>query len=411
MKHFALFIVALLIAGCTGNGQKAKGDQSIDAADCEKIMDRNGKTVERSDTILKEILGEAGVETGKSVTLTIDYELQRLGKELIEGKQGAVVALEPSTGEVLCMVSSPTDNRCMMKPYTPGSVFKAAQALVLMSEGIITPETHYPCERGFRHDSLCIACHGHASPLTLTEALSQACNGYFCHGFLDMMNGGKYGTVQEAMKKWREDMCSFGFGDILGIDLPHESRGIIPKADYYDMVYDGQWDGQTILSIAIGQGEVMTTPLQLANLSAIIANRGHFHIPHVVKEIRGDTIDSKYISAQQTKVSRYACDAVILGMRLSATRGTCWTLSQLPFEACGITGTTISQGHDHSVFIGFAPVDDPKIAVAVYVENGGWGAKFGVPIGGLVMEKFLNGKLSEASGDFARQIRMQQIDF
>ena len=417
MKHFVLFIVVLLVAGCTGNGQKTKGDRSFDAADREIIMDRNGKTVELSDTILKEITGEAGVDIGKSITLSIDYELQQLGQALMEGKRGAVVALEPSTGEVLCMVSSSNDsldskhNRCVSASYTSGSVFKAAQALVLMSEGIISPETLYSCERGFGHHELRVGCHAHVSPLALSEALSQACNGYFCQGFLSMMSDKRYGDVQGAMTMWKDYMSSLGFGYKLGIDLQLENRGFIPNADYYDGVFHHQWDGLSIVNIAIGQGEVTATPLQLGNLSAIIANRGHYFVPHVVKEIQGAKIDSIYTTLRQTKVSRDACDAVIKGMRMSAIRGTCRSLSTLPFETCGISGTAISRGYDHSVFIGFAPVDQPKIAVAVYVENGGWGAKYGVPIGGLVMEWFLNGTLSEASKSKAKQIQSQHISY
>jgi len=213
------------------------------------------------------------------------------------------------------------------------------------------------------------------------------------------------------MTMWKDYMSSLGFGYKLGIDLQHENRGFIPNADYYDGVFHHQWDGSSIVNIAIGQGEVTATPLQLANLSAIIANRGHYFIPHVVKEIQGAKIDSIYTTLRQTKVNRDACDAVINGLHMSAIRGTCRDLSTLPIEACGISGTAISRGYDHSTFIGFAPMDHPKIAVAVYVENGGWGAKYGVPIGGLVMEQFLNGALSEASKDKAEQIRQENISY
>ena len=174
-----------------------------------------------------------------------------------------------------------------MGQYSPGGVFKAAQGLVYLSESIVSPQTRYPCERGFNYNGLSIGCHGHPSPLTLVDALRTSCNGYFCHAHLDMMNHKKFRTVQNAVEKWREDITSLGFGNHIGIDLPHEKRGLIPNADFYDKAYREQWSGLTILSNAIGQGEVLCTPLQLANLSATIANRGHYYSPHVVKEIQG----------------------------------------------------------------------------------------------------------------------------
>ena len=375
---------------------------------------------------------------GKNLTLGIDIDLQALGERLLEGKIGSIVAIEPKTGEVLCMVSSPTYdprmmvgrqrskshielsrnswkpllNRSIMGQYPPGSTFKTTQALTFMSEGIITAQTAYPCYHGFVYKGLRVGCHGHGSPLPLVPALSTSCNGYFCWGLYHMMgNRQKYPTVQIAMNKWRDYMVSMGFGYRLGIDLPGERRGLIPNAMFYDKAYKGSWNGLTIISISIGQGEVNATPLQIANLGATIANRGYFITPHVVKKIEDNKLDTLYTNRRYTMASRQAYEAVVQGMRSAALGGTCHELAKYDFMACGKTGTAQNRGHDHSVFMGFAPMDDPKIAVAVYVENGGWGATYGVPIGGLIMEKYLHGELSEASKAKAQEIQDKRINY
>ena len=376
---------------------------------------------------------------GKNLTLGLDADLQALGERLMEGKIGSIVAIEPKTGEVLCMVSSPSYdprmmvgrqrsrshrllsqnvwkpllNRSIMGQYPPGSTFKTTQGLTFMTEGIIHPtHTAYPCGHGFNYKGLHVGCHGHASPLPLVPALSTSCNGYFCWGLYYMIGAkNKYGSVQNAMNTWRDYMVSMGFGYKLGIDLPGEKRGLIPNAAFYDKAYKGSWNGLTIISIAIGQGEVNATPLQIANLGATIANRGWFITPHVVKRIQDEQLDSLYTQRRYTKASRAAYDYVVQGMRASATGGTCHELAKYDFVACGKTGTAQNRGHDHSVFMGFAPMDNPKIAVAVYVENGGWGATYGVPIGGLIMEQYLHGKLSEASKHQAAELQSRHIAY
>ena len=376
---------------------------------------------------------------GKNLTLGLDANLQALGERLMEGKIGSIVAIEPKTGEVLCMVSSPSYdprmmvgrqrskshrllsqnvwkpllNRSIMGQYPPGSTFKTTQGLTFMTEGIIHPtHTAYPCGHGFNYRGLHVGCHGHASPLPLVPALSTSCNGYFCWGLYYMIGAkNKYGSVQNAMNTWRDYMVSMGFGYKLGIDLPGEKRGLIPNAAFYDKAYKGSWNGLTIISIAIGQGEVNATPLQIANLGATIANRGWFITPHVVKRIQNEQLDSLYTQRRYTKASRAAYDYVVQGMRASATGGTCHELAKYDFVACGKTGTAQNRGHDHSVFMGFAPMDNPKIAVAVYVENGGWGATYGVPIGGLIMEQYINGKLSEASKKKAEEFQNRHISY
>ncbi len=376
---------------------------------------------------------------GKNLTLSIDADLQALGERLMEGKIGSIVAIEPATGEVLCMVSSPSYdprvmvgrqrskshrqlsqnvwkpllNRSIMGQYPPGSTFKTTQGLTFMSEGILHPtHTAYPCGHGFNYKGLHVGCHGHASPLTLIPALSTSCNGYFCWGLYYMIGAKtKYGSVVNAMNTWRDYMVSMGFGYKLGIDLPGEKRGMIPNGQYYDNAYKGSWNGLTVISIAIGQGEVTATPLQIANLGATIANRGWYVKPHVVKKVQGEKLDTAYTHRHYSKAKRDAYDYVVQGMRASATGGTCHELAKYDFMACGKTGTAQNRGHDHSVFMGFAPMDKPKIAVAVYVENGGWGATYGVPIGGLIMEQYINGKLSEASMKKAEEFQHRHISY
>jgi penicillin-binding protein 2 len=311
-------------------------------------------------------------------------------------------------------VWKPLLNRSIMGQYPPGSTFKTTQGLTFMSEGILHPtQTAYPCAHGFNFKGLHVGCHGHAAPLPLVPALSTSCNGYFCWGLYYMINQhiSKYGSVQNALNKWRDYMVSMGFGYRLGVDLPGEKRGLIPNAEFYDHAYKGSWNGLTIISIAIGQGEVNATPLQIANLGATIANRGWFITPHVVKRVEGEKLDTLYTKRRHTMAKREAYDYVVAGMRASATGGTCHELAKYDFVACGKTGTAQNRGHDHSVFMGFAPKDNPKIAVAVYVENGGWGATYGVPIGGLIMEKFINGKLSEASERKATEFQHRHISY
>ena len=316
---------------------------------------------------------------GKNITLAIDVDLQALGERMMEGKIGAIVAIEPKTGEVLCMVSSPTYdpriltgrkrgknhlalqrnvwkpllNRSIMGQYPPGSTFKTSQALTFLTEGIITPETSYPCAHGFSFKGLHVGCHGHAAPLSVVPALSTSCNGFFCWGLYYMIgNRKKYGKPLVAMKE-----------------------------------------------------------VQIANLGATIANRGYWVTPHVVKSIQGGQIDTTYTKKHYTKASRAAYDVVVKGMRASATGGTCHALSRYPYVACGKTGTAQNRGRDHSVFMGFAPMDNPKIAIAVYVENGGFGADLGVPIGAVMMEQYLTGKLSAASQAWANALQSRHIAY
>ncbi|MDD6818717.1 MAG: penicillin-binding protein 2 [Prevotellaceae bacterium] len=373
---------------------------------------------------------------GRNLTLGIDVNLQSLGEYLMANKKGSIVALDPATGEVLCMVSSPTYdprmmigrqrsknhallaaneqkpllNRSIMGQYPPGSTFKTSQALTFLSEGIVTTGTAFPCSHGFYHRGLHVGCHGHASPIPVVGALSTSCNAYFCWGLYYMIgNRKKYDSVQDAMNTWRDYMVSMGFGYKLGIDLPGEKRGLIPNANFYDKAYKGSWNGLTIISISIGQGEVNLTPLQIANLCATIANRGYYYVPHVVKAIQGQPLDTLYTRRHYTMAKAWAYDKVVEGMRSAVERGTCRAANNPQYAVCGKTGTAQNRGQDHSVFMGFAPMDKPKIAIAVYVENGGFGADFGVPIGALMMEQYINGKLSENSKKKAEDFHNRHI--
>ena len=375
---------------------------------------------------------------GKDLTLSLDIKLQALGERLMEGKIGSIVAIEPSTGEVLCMVSSPTYdprvmvgrqrgknhltlsrnirkpllNRSIMGQYPPGSTFKTSQGLTYMSEGIITPYTMFPCHRGFFYRGLHVGCHGHASPINLVEAISTSCNAYFCWGLYYMMsNRRKYRNVERAMNTWRDYMVSMGFGYKLGIDLPGEKRGLIPNATFYDKAYRGSWNGLTVISIAIGQGEVNLTPLQIANLGATIANRGYYYVPHVVRKVQDEPLDTVFTRRHYTRASRRAYDYIVAGMRSSVIKGTCKEANRADYLVCGKTGTAQNRGQDHSVFMGFAPMEKPRIAIAVYVENGGFGADYGVPIGSLMMEQYIKGKLSAASEKRAADFQRRRIAY
>jgi len=363
--------------------------------------------------------------SGRNLKLGIDIELQQYAESLMRGKLGAVVAIEPQTGEVLALVTSPSydpallvgrdrgknykalrDNpykplldRSIQGAYPPGSTFKPGQGLILLQEGIITTGTPFPCARGYINAGLRLRCHPHASPITLKPALQTSCNAFFCWGLKAMLEKKrKYGSTAKAFEVWKTHLVELGYGYKLGIDIPGESRGFIPNAKFYDKIYgEDNWSANTIISVSIGQGEILATPLQIANLGATIANRGWFITPHVVKSIEDTIIEKQYREHRTPNISRSHFEQVAEGMRMAVTGGTC-KLANLPdIEVCGKTGTAQNpHGHDHSVFLGFAPYHNPKIAVCVYVENAGYGATYGVPIGSLVIEKYLKGEISES---------------
>ena len=360
--------------------------------------------------------------SGKDIVLSLDIELQKYGETLMNGKIGAIVAIEPATGEILAMVSSPTydptlltgrvrgknyrklvDNkykplfdRSLQAAYPPGSTFKPTQGLIFLQEGIINLSTAYPCYHGYIN-GIRVGCHSHGSPLTLLPALQTSCNAFFCWGLKNMIDRrSKYGSSAKAFEVWKNYLVSLGYGYRLGTDIPSESRGFIPNSAFYNKVYgENRWSANTIISVAIGQGEVLATPLQIANFAATVANRGYFITPHIVKEIKGDTLPQKLLEKRYPTINQEYFKDVVEGMRMAVTGGTCRLAAIKDIEVCGKTGTAQNpHGKDHSAFIGFAPKDNPKIAICVYVENGGWGASYGVPIGSLMMEKYLTGDIA-----------------
>lgn len=361
--------------------------------------------------------------SGRNIKLSLDYKLQAYAESLMVNKIGAIVAIEPETGEILALVTSPNYDptllvgrqrgenyrdlvndpekplydRALMGAYPPGSTFKPTQGLILLEENIINLSTAYPCSHGYINGGLRVGCHGHASPLPLKPALQTSCNAFFCWGFKNMVDRrSKYGTSADAFEVWKKHLVSMGYGYKLGVDLPGEGRGFLPNAQYYNKAYgEGHWSANTIISVSIGQGEVLATPLQIANLGATIANRGWFKTPHVVKEIQDTILPEELLEKHYPTIDAKHYDAIAEGMRMAVTGGTCRRANIPGLDVCGKTGTAQNpHGRDHSAFLGFAPYHDPKIAVCVYVENGGWGATYGVPIGALVIEKYMRGDIA-----------------
>ncbi len=366
-------------------------------------------------------------ERGKNISVTIDAELQRLGEALMVGKVGSVVAIQPKTGEVLAFVSSPkfyadslngrrraeyykkiaSDslnllfNRAIMSKYPPGSTFKVANALVGLQEENLFPNTYYGCNHGYYAGGVAVGCHSHKSPLNLYESIQMSCNAYYCNVFRRELEDKRFKNIYEAYGLWRRYITSLGFGAKLGIDLPNESKGFIPKASYYDRFYGkGRWKALTVISLAIGQGEILVTPLQLANFAALIANRGYYIRPHVVKDIENKQLSLQYQVRHYTAIDKQYFEEVIRGMYLAVNGGpgaTARIASVKGVDICGKTGTAQNpHGKDHSVFMAFAPKDNPQIAVSVVVENGGYGASIAAPIASLLIEKYLTGNITRS---------------
>lgn len=364
--------------------------------------------------------------SGKNLQLGIDIDLQAYGEFLMQNKIGSIVMIEPSTGEILCLVSAPTYNpsvllgrdfgknyfeleknpdkplfnRAIQGVYPPGSTFKTTQALIFLQEGVITPQTLYSCAHGYPPGGGRPRCHGHASPLSLVPALATSCNSYFCYGLNAMLsNRNKYSTISEAFDVWKDHLVEMGFGYKLGVDLPYEKRGFIPNSQFYTKAFKtDKWYAQNVISIAIGQGEILSTPLQVANLGAMIANRGFYYTPHLVRNIQDQTLDKLYTDRRSSDIKTEYFDAVVEGMANAVIGGTCRGANLMPeIAVAGKTGTAENpHGRDHSWFMGFAPVENPKVAIAVLVENAGFGARFAVPIAKLMIQKYLKGEIKES---------------
>ncbi len=379
---------------------------------------------------------------GHDIYTTIDADLQQYGQQLMQNKVGSVVAIEPSTGEILSLISSPginvdqlanfgkhyseimndphrpMYNRAVQASYPPGSVFKLVNGLIGLQEGVLKPEYTYPCNYGYYYGSHNkLGCHGHPSPLDLEHAVMMSCNGYFCYVLKNVLENKKYPVIDDAIDNWREYVMSFGLGRKLGSDFPSELGGTIPSSATYNKRYgQGGWKFTTIVSLSIGQGEIGVTPMQIANLCAIVANRGYYYIPHIVKASEGVEIDPKYRERQYTMVDTTYFMDVIPGMWLAVnggpgSGGTATSVAVPGLDMCGKTGTAQNpRGADNSVFICFAPKDNPKIAIAAYIENGGFGVTWAAPIASLMVEKYLNGEISSDPYRQALQERILQGD-
>ncbi|MDR2938198.1 MAG: penicillin-binding protein 2 [Prevotellaceae bacterium] len=357
---------------------------------------------------------------GANIVCTIDADLQEYGEQLMQNKVGSIVAVEPATGEILTLVSTPNFdpelfidvhragernalaldplkplfNRAVMAQYPPGSIFKCVNALVGLQEGTVSVNTTHACDGGYYFGNRRVGCHRHASPLNLIQSLQMSCNAYYCHEFRGIIDKPEFGSPQAGFAAWRRHVESFGIGQRLESDIPNELRGLLPTAASYDKMHGAnRWKSATILSLAIGQGELGVTPLHMANLAATIANRGYYYTPHVAKSIQGGKIDRRFLTPHTTTISREHFAPVVEGMYLAVNGdvGSTARWTKMPdVPICGKTGTAQNpHGEDHSVFICFAPKDNPKIALAVYVENSGAGASWAAPTASLMVEKYL----------------------
>ncbi|MCS7153649.1 MAG: penicillin-binding protein 2 [Bacteroidia bacterium] len=360
---------------------------------------------------------------GADLVLTVDIDLQQLAESLLYGKVGAIVAIEPATGEILCAASSPTYdpnllsgeqmtnfwhtlqtapnlplyNRVIQAMYPPGSTFKVLNALIALQEGTLTPETTYPCAMGYIRNGGKPRCHGHPGPLDLVGAIQHSCNAYFASVYTDFLHSSRFEKVSIAYERWREYMLYFGVGRRIGVDIPSEKPGNLPTKAYYDKAYKpDQWNAFTIISNSIGQGEILMTPLQMANAMCIIANRGFYIQPHFLRYVyKQEGRQVSYFDTIRVPIESKHFETVIRGMRLAVEAGTGYSAYVPELGLCGKTGTAQNpHGQDHSVFVGFAPWDNPKIAIAVIIENSGWGATWAAPIASLVVEKYLRGSIS-----------------
>lgn len=361
--------------------------------------------------------------SGRDLTLSLDIDLQAYGEKLMQGKTGSIVAIRPQTGEILAMVSAPTYdpsllvgrqrsvnfpilstdptkplfNRAIQAWYPPGSTFKTINALIGLAEGTVTPNTRYPCSHGYTIGSFHLGCHGHASPLDLRQSIQNSCNAYYCYEFRELIDNKKFGSVKVGLDCWKDHLVKFGLGYKLGIDIANENRGFIPNSAYYDKVKGKNWNSLGVVSLSIGQGELLLTPIQMANVAATIANKGWFITPHVVHKISGGHIDSLYTQRRETGIDTAAFTVVQDGMEAAVWSpfGGTARAAQIPgIKVCGKTGTAQNpHGRDHSIFMAFAPRENPQIAISVYVENAGFGATWAAPIAALMIEKFINGSI------------------
>ncbi|HKX87104.1 MAG TPA: penicillin-binding protein 2 [Flavobacterium sp.] len=367
---------------------------------------------------------------GKDITLTIDAELQKYGEALMKNKRGGIIAIEPKTGEILCLVSAPSYDpailvgrqrsrnytrlyndslakplydRSLLAEYPPGSPFKILTALVGLQEGVIDTSSAFTCRGGFSYGrGRFMRCHCGGGVRKLHMGIAKSCNAYFGNTYMNTIN--HFNTPSIGVDVWSNHLKSFGLGQFMGYDLPTGRRGNLPTSKTYERLYpNGGWRASAIVSNSIGQGEVLMTPIQLANMMATIANRGYYYTPHIIKKIKGQPIDPKFRTKHVTSIDPKHYKPVVEGLAEVFKTGTAYFLGVDGIEICGKTGTAENfakingkrvQLEDHSIFVAFAPKDDPKIAIAVFVENGGYGATIAGPITSLMVEKYIKKKVT-----------------
>ncbi len=405
------------------------GISGIERSYEELLRGRKGLRIRMVDVLNRDIgpfhdgQYDTLAQAGNDLWTTLDASLQIYGERLMQNKRGSIVAIEPGTGEILALVSSPSFdpgllvgrqrtsnyrqlqndtlkplfNRALMAQYPPGSVFKLISTLIALQEEVIDPFTQHSCSGIYHTRGISVRCRSHPSPVDVFTGIQYSCNTYSSILFQLSINQPHFSNMQESYTSWRNYVRSFGVGQLLGGDLSHELPGLIASSEYYDRIYGPSgWRSQTIISLGIGQGEIGMTPLQLANMSAAIANRGHFHTPHVVRaagEPKAGNEDTRQV--HHVPIDKQHFETVTKAMQMVMKDGT-GTFSRIPgIDMAGKTGTVQNpHGENHSVFVAFAPVDEPEIAIAVVVENAGFGSVWAAPIASLMIEKYLTGKVN-----------------
>ena len=402
------------------------GKSGIEKSYEEQLRGMKGKRIILVDNIGREkghyMDGQFDIPaiSGKSLYASIDKELQEYGEWLMQGKRGSIVAIEPSSGEILCMVTSPAYdpsllagsergsnymklhrdsinkpllNRALIAMYPPGSTFKLVNALIYQQMGAVNEQTLYGCQMGYAYGNRKLGCHAHGTPLNVVGSVQNSCNAWYCRGFIATLeNRKRYKTTRDAYLVWYDHVRKMGFGDKLLSDLPYQIKGNVPTADYYDKAYGkGRWKATSIISISIGQGEITATPVQLANMTAIIANKGYYYPPHLIRAIGNkDSLNTAYTQRIDVGIDEKYFYPVIEGMERAVTGGTARRASVPGIRVAAKTGTAQNPPKkDHSLLVCYAPVEKPKIAIAIIVENGGFGATWAAPIASLMMEKYL----------------------
>ena len=420
------------------------GKSGIERSYEEALRGKKGKKFVLVDNLGREQGtykdGQMDVEAlpGMNLWSSLDHRLQQYGEWLMQGKRGSIVAIEPSSGEILCLVTSPSYdpallvgkqrgknytvlhndslnrpliNRALNAIYPPGSTFKLVNALIAQQTGAVDEHTRYGCQYGFAYGNRKLGCHGHPVPLDIAGSVQNSCNAWYCRAFKAMLeNRDSSETVAQAYQRWREMVLRMGFGKKLDGDLPYQVKGFVPEAEFYDKRYgENRWQATSIISVSIGQGEICVTPVQLANLAAIIANRGYYFMPHLVRAIdRKDSLNTRFGRRILAGIERRYYKPVIDGMVAAVSAGTARRAGVSGVVVAAKTGTAENpHGADHSILVCFAPVDTPRIAISVVVENGGFGATWAAPIAGLMIEKYLHGEVGRQ--ELASQIANGRI--